>query len=77
MEYLIQSQNSLNQSINMLEPQISHLVNINDKEKETLPTQSLTIPEFPNHIDKDQESLCLENFNQDLISSHHLELDQY
>ena len=46
-------------------------------EEETLLTQSLTIPDFPNHIDGDQESLCLKNFNQDLISSHHLKLDQY
>ena len=77
MKYMSQSQNSLNQSINMLEPQVSHLVNTNDKEEETLPTQSLTIHDFPNHIDRDQESLCLENFNQDSISLHHLELDQY
>jgi len=75
MEYLIQNQNSLNQPINMLKPQVSRLVNTNDKEKETLPTQSLTIHGFPFHIDRDQESLCLENFNQDSISSHYLELD--
>jgi len=73
MKYLIQSQNFLDQSINMLEPQVSRLVNTSDKEEETLPTQFLTILDFPNHIDRDQESLCLENFNQDLISSHHLE----
>jgi len=77
MVYLIQSQDSLNESINMLEPQVSRLVNTNDKKEETLPTQSLTIPNFHKHIDRDQKSLCLENFNQDLISSHHLELDQY
>jgi len=59
----------------MLEPQLSRLVNTNDKEEETLPTRSLTIPDFSNHIDRDKESLCLENFNQDSISSHHLELD--
>ena len=57
----------------MLELQLSRLVNINDKKEKILPTQSLTIPDFSNHIDRDQESLCLENFNQDLISSHHLE----
>ena len=61
----------------MLEPQLSRLVNINDKKEKILPTQSLTIPDFSNHIDRDQESLCLENFNQDSISSHHLELNQY
>ena len=38
MEYLIQSQNSLNQSINMLEAQVSRLINTNDKKEETLPT---------------------------------------
>ena len=75
MKYLIQSQNFLDQSINMLEPQVSRLVNTSDKEEETLLTQSLTIPDFLNHIDKDKESLCLENFNKDSISSHHLELD--
>jgi len=46
-------------------------------EEETLPTKSLTIPDFSNHIDRDQESLCLGNFDQDSISSHHLILDQY
>jgi len=61
----------------MLEPQIRHLVNTNDKKEETLPTQSLTITNFLNHIDRDQKSLCLENFYQDSISSHHPELDQY
>ena len=59
----------------MLEPQLKCWVHTNDKEEETLLTQSLTIPDFLNHIDKDEESLCLENFNKDSISSHHLELD--
>ena len=36
MEYLIQSQNFLNQSINMLEPQLRRWVNTNDMEEETL-----------------------------------------
>jgi len=35
MKYLIQTENSLNQSFNMLEAQVSRLVNTNDKEKET------------------------------------------
>ena len=45
--------------------------------EKTLPTQSLTISDFDSHIDRDQESRCLGNFNQDSISSHHVELDQY
>ena len=47
------------------------------RNKKTLTTQSLTIPDFSSQIDRDQESWCLENFNQESISSHHLELDQY
>jgi len=56
MEYLIQSQNSLNQSINILEPQLRCWVNANDKEGKTLPTQSLTIPDTSSHIDENQKS---------------------
>ena len=55
-------------SINRLEAQISYLVNtINDRNEETLPTQSLTIPDSPSHIDRNQESWYLEDFNQDSI----------
>jgi len=31
---------------------------------------------LPSHIDRDEESWCLEDFDQDLISSHQFELDQ-
>ena len=31
----------------------------------------------PNHIDRNEESWCLEDFNQDSISSHKLEFDQF
>ena len=78
MENLIQSQNDFTQSINRLEAQIIYLVNtINDKNEETSPTQFLTIPDFPSHIDRNKESSCFENFNLDSISSQHLELDKY
>jgi len=73
---MIQGKNSFTHSINRLEERISQLENMYRNE-ETLPTQSLTISDFTNHIDMDQESRCLENFNQDSILSHHLELDQY
>ena len=47
------------------------------RNKEILPTQSLTIPDTSNHIDENQESWCLRDFDQDLISPQNLELDQY
>ena len=62
MEYMIQGQNSFNQSIDRLEERISQLENMY-RNKKTLSTQSLTIPDFPNHIDRNQESWYLENFN--------------
>jgi len=37
----------------------------------------LTIPHTSNHIDENQESWYLEDFDQDLISPLNLELDQY
>ena len=49
---------------------------INDRNEETLHTQFLTILDSPNHIDRNQESWCLGDFNQDSIFSHQLELDQ-
>ena len=45
--------------------------------RKTLPNTFSTIPDFPSHIDRNQESWHLGDFNQDSISSHHLELDQY
>ena len=55
MEYLIQRENSYTQSINKVEVRISQLENIY-RNKKALPTQSLTIPNFPSHIDGNQES---------------------
>jgi len=82
MECMIQSQKdyiqSQNGSFNRLEAQMSHLINrVNDKNEETLPITFSTIPDWPSHIDRKQESLCLGDFNQDSMSSHHFELDQY
>ena len=47
------------------------------KNNETLHIQSLTIPDTSSHIDKNQESWYLKDFDQDLISPQNLELDQY
>ena len=47
------------------------------RNKETLPTQSLTTLDTSSHIDENQESWYLEDFDQDLISPQNLELDQY
>ena len=55
-----------------------HLVNIvNDRNEKTLPKIFSTIPDCPSHIDRNQESWCLGDFNQDSIFSHHLKLDKY
>ena len=48
----------------MIEARLSPLENMR-RNKETLPTQSLTIPDTPSHIDKNQESWYLEDFDQD------------
>ena len=37
----------------------------------------MTNPDCPCYIDRDEESWCLGDFDQDSISSHHLELHQY
>jgi len=60
MEDPIQSQNDFTQSINRLKVQMSHLVNtMNDKNEKTLLNTLLTIPNFLNYIDRNQESWCL------------------
>ena len=57
---------------------MSHLINIvKDRNEESLPNTCLTIPNCPNHIDENQETWCFGDFNQESISSHKLELDQY
>ena len=50
---------------------------VNDRNQETPPNQFLTIHDISSQIDKTQELLWLESFDKDLISSNHLELDQY
>ena len=83
MKFMIQSQNDYIQfqtdclqSINRLEEKVSYMVNtINDRNAKTLPTTFSTIPDSPNHID--EESWYLGDFNQDSISPHNFELDQY
>jgi len=78
MKILIQSENYFSQSLNRLEVQMSRLINIvKDRYEKTLPSTCSTIPDCPSHIDKNQESWCLGDFDQDSISPQHLKLDQY
>ena len=57
---------------------MSRLINIvKDRNEKTLHNISLTITDYPNYIDRNQEPWCLGDFDQDLISPQHLELDQY
>ena len=60
----------------MIETRLNRSENMHRNE-ETLPNQSLTIQDTSNHIDENQESWYLEDFDQDSISPQHLELDQY
>ena len=61
---------------NMIEARLSRLENM-CRNKETLPTQSLTIFDTSRHIDENQKSWNLEDFDQDSISAQNLELNQY
>ena len=63
METMIQYQND---PLNMIEVRLSRLKNMR-RNKETLPTQSLTIFDTSNHNDENQESWYLEDFDQDSI----------
>jgi len=57
---------------------MGHLGNtINDRSEKTLPTKILTILNFPSHLDRNQKSWCLRDYNQDSISPYHLQLNQY
>ena len=57
---------------------MSHLINIvKERNEETLPNIYSTIPKFSSHIDRNKESWYLEDFDQDSISLHKLELDQF
>ena len=70
MKNLIQSENNFFQSINRLEAQMSHLINrVKDRNEKTLPSPCLTIPNCPSHIDENQKSWRLGDFDQDSI--HH------
>ena len=63
---IIQSQTDCLQSLNRLEAKVNYLVNtINDRNEKTLPNTFLTIPDFPNHIDRNEESWCFGDFDQD------------
>ena len=73
MESMIQFQSD---PLDMIEARLSRLENIY-RNKKALPTQSLTIPDTSSHIDENQESCYLEDFDQDSISSQNLKLDQY
>ena len=58
---MIRSQNdyiqSQNDSFNRLEVQMGHLVSItNERNEKILPDKFLTIPDSPNHIDRNKES---------------------
>ena len=46
----------------MIEARLSRLENMR-RNKKTLPTQSLTIPNTSSHIDENQESWYLEDFD--------------
>ena len=59
-----------------IEARLSRLENM-CRNKETLPTQSLTIPNTSNHINENKKSWNLEDFDQDSISPQNLELDQF
>jgi len=75
IENLNLSENNFFQSINRLEAQISRYINImKDRNEETLPNTCLAIPDCPSHIDRNGESWCLGEFDQDSISSHKFNL---
>ena len=73
MEFMIQFQND---PLDVIEARLSRLENMR-RNKKTLPTQSLTIFDTSNHIDENQESWYLEDFDQDSISPQKLKLYQY
>ena len=60
----------------MIEARLSRLENM-CRNKETLSTQSLIIPNTSNYIDESQKTWNLEDFDQDSISLQNLKLVQY
>ena len=64
MKNMILSKNDFFQSVDKLEAQMSRLINIvKDKNEKTLPNRFSTIPDCPSHIDRNEESWCLGDFN--------------
>ena len=76
MKSMILTEYPFTPSIDMIETILSRLKNMH-KNKKTPPTQSLTIPDSSSHIDGNQESWYLEDYDQDSISPQNFELDQY
>jgi len=74
MEFMIQFQSD---PLDMIEARLSRLENMRRNKKILSTPQSLTIPVTCNHIDENQESWYLEDFDQDSILPQNLELDQY
>ena len=70
IESMIQFQSD---PLDMIEVRISRLENMH-RNKITLPIQSLTIPNTSSHIDENQESWYLEDFDQDSVSPQSLNL---
>ena len=57
---------------------MSRYINIvKDRNEETLPNTCSTIPDCPSHMDRNEKSWCLREFDQDLILSHKFKLDQF
>jgi len=76
MKNLIQAE-YFTQSINRLEAQMNYLTNtVKDKDESTLPNIFLIIHDCSCHIDRNEKSWYLEDFDQDSISLHQFEIDQ-
>ena len=71
MESMIQFQSD---PLDVIEVRLSRLETMR-RNKETLPTQSLTVANTSNHIDENQKLWNREDFDQDSISPQNLELD--
>ena len=57
---------------------MSRLINIaKNRNEKTLPDTFFTILDCPSHLDMNQESWYLRDFDEDSISLHYLELYQY
>ena len=57
---------------------MSHLINIvKDRNEKTIHNTCSTILNCPNNIDRNKEFWYLGDFDQDSISSHKFELDQF